>query len=422
MLPNWQTRLLFTILSLLLLLATGCQGQQADSFAGRIMIWHSWGDEGTALLESLVAQYQAVQTDAVIVVVALSPDEIFDRFSNTASLGLGPDLVIGDNSWLASLVEAGAISPIDTEPLDTGQYDSNALELSSINGSLYALPVTLQTPALYYNKALTENAPASYDAILEQAEAGERVAISVRAQDAFGGIGAFGPNLLNNEDGVQVLVLEGFVQWLSWLKVAQENANVVLSQDEPSLVRLLADGEVTYFIGSFDARETLMAAETAVPDETQRAAAQGTDFDLGIAPLPRGSDNLSRAALEAELLYFNAASSRRQRTLALEFATFITNSEQSSTYLRDLSFVPANREVRVNSVIYPLVQPYTQTGRNAIALPLSLEPFLLGPQGDVVYTAVLSGVVEPKQAVCDWFIGVKDAFGTSVDDGGYCTN
>lgn len=407
-----------------LLLAVGCRSEteaQQQSIArrdGRIMVWHSWGDEGTLLLESLVEQYRAVHPDATIVVVALSSDEIYDRFINTASLGLGPDLIIGSNEWLAPLVEQGVINQITPESIDTANFYTASINLSSINGVLYAIPIALRTPALYYNRMLSTETPSTYDALLAQAQDGKRVAISASAQDAFGGISAFGSPLLNDEEGVLRLDLTGFEQWLTWLKEAQEDPNVVMSQDEPSLIRLFSRGEVAYFVGSYEVRKTLLDMETAAQNEEENAPP--VEFELGIAPLPRGPERSSMPALEAELIFFNSASSQRQRRLALAFADFITNSEQSSNFLRDLNIVPANRNVRVNRVIYPLVQPYTQSGRNALALPLSLEPYLIGNEADVVYTAVLSGVSEPRDAICEWYAVVAAAFPQQVDDAGYC--
>lgn len=418
---TFPRKLLYPI-GLILLLLASCRSQPAapqegSSIAGRIMVWHSWGEEGTVLLDTLVGQYQAVHPDAIVVVVAQSPDEIYDRFVSTAGLGLGPDLVIGSNSWLADLVEQNLISQVSSEVVTDQVYYREAIKLSSVNDALYAIPVSLRTPALYTNTQLTNDAPASYDALLDAARDGHRVALSAKGHDAFVGVAAFGPTLLNEVDGGVQLDLVGFEQWLLWLKEAQENANIVVSQDEASLIRLFSRGEISYFLGSYEVREALLA-ETAAQEEEDDA--QRT-FSLGIGALPSGPAGPSRAALEADLIYFNSASSERQRALALAFAQFLTNSEQSNGLLRDLNIVPANRSVRVNRVIYPLVQPFTQNSRTATALPLSLEPYIVGAEADILYTAVLSGVLEPKAALCEWYTAVEAAFAQLVDDAGYCS-
>lgn len=105
--------------------------------------------------------------------------EILNHVINMAGGGDKVDCVFGEDIWIPSLVEAGLAVPmeqiLDAEFLN--DYYSSALEAHSMNGSVYAVPLYLTPPVLFYNKDIFAKAgldpkkpPKTYDEMLEMAE------------------------------------------------------------------------------------------------------------------------------------------------------------------------------------------------------------------------------------------------------------
>ena len=396
-------RLFFLWMSLFALLgcangvpATPSNGQNGQ-LEGRILVWHGWEGQDAAVLESQIATFRRLYPNMTIAVVQVPPAELLPRYSEAARLGLGPDLLIGRSEWLAELVTAAIVQDISAEIAgNTSKYFPTALAQLRYNAGLYGLPLALRPTALYYNRTLVATPAATLDELLQHATDGHVIALSTRAESAYWGITAFGPPLIG-ADGALTADHTGLVGWLNWLKRAQDNPNVILSQDEAALEQLFAAGQATYYVGSAD----LLAGFKATLEETAVAGSV-----VGVAPLPSGA-NSGQPLLDVDALYFNAASSSRQYALALVLADFLTNTEQGTVLLRELGRVPASQRVRVNNRLYPLAAVFAQQGRVATHVPQTLQPLLLGEAGDGMYTAVLSGVRETDTAVCEYMLTIR---------------
>jgi ABC-type glycerol-3-phosphate transport system substrate-binding protein len=176
-----------------------------------------------------------------------------------------------------------------------------------------------------------------------------------------------------------------------------------------TITRLFIKGETAYYIGYFN--------------EWQRFQAEASEDRvgaLGVTILPSGPLGPSRPLIQTEVLYFNSASSAKQENLALELALFLTNSEQNNALLREAGLIPANQRVRVNSRVYPDLFPFVQAGRTAVTIPIGYEAILTGELGNAVYTAVLSGVKEPREAVCDWQAQIIEIWPTPLEGDTLC--
>jgi arabinogalactan oligomer/maltooligosaccharide transport system substrate-binding protein len=407
-------RLLFVIVGFFWFLV-GCQQADVNSEVGggenirngRILVWHSWGESGSAALEELVTKYQSVHPDVTIVITHVEPNELKDRFMRTAALGLGPDLMIGPSDWLLPLIEQNTIAPIDLDYLELIKFNPAAVELATYNRFLYGVPLSLKAPVLYANKNLTDSIQTSYESLLEAATEGEIIAISINARTAYSGIEAFGAPLIEvveiEEMGSTLrLNSEGFIAWVTWLKRAQENPNIIISNDEEALAELFRKNEVAAYLGPFAISETLL--------ELNNGDGDIAPINLAMSLVPKNDANISRPLIQADLIYFNQASSARQQNIALSFSDFLSSSEQGNFLLRELNIVPANQRVRIARRVYPFAYAYGQSARTAVAIPIELEQVLIGTAGNTVYTAILSGAKETDTAFCDWQVQIEAAW------------
>lgn len=401
---RWSSRLLPLLLLALcsLPLLAGCQTPAAavdDELQGRILLWHSWDEENTAVLASILDQFRTIHPNVTIISVAVPPEELRQRFASTAVQGLGPDLFIGSSDWIPELVRAGLLEELSVYDVSVLDFGPTVISDLRVNDGLYGLPLSLRTVALYYNASLVDTPAQSISELRNQANDGQTVALPTDFAQAYWGIGAYGPGLFR--DGVFNLVESGLLAWLTQLKAAQEAPGVIMDNDSEALLRLFAEERVAYFIGGSDALPLLQEAI-------------GAD-DLGVAVLPGGPNGPAAPLLSIEAVMLNSASSADQRAAALSLAAFLTNAEQSNVLLREAGRIPANWRVQVDSRIYPILAPFALQSRAGVTLPNTLDKEAFIMLGDTAYSNMLGGVLTPEEAVCEFGIAVVDLEGVDVE-------
>jgi arabinogalactan oligomer / maltooligosaccharide transport system substrate-binding protein len=392
-------RLLF-LLAWLMLLA-GCQllpslaqESEPETLDGRILVWHSWNAADTAVLNGFITSFRQLHPDVTIVVVAYPANQLQQQYIQSTPLGFGPDLLIAPHEFLTPLHQANTIRNI-TDDLPEG-YQQNFLpqsfDLGRVHDQLHALPLSLRPMALYYNRQLVPILPSNqtYDSLVLEASNGRPVGLNLEVSPSYMGIGAFGSDMFT-ATGALAADQTGLTNWLTWLSNNSQRNGVLLSQDGQLLRERFINGQLAYYTGFYD-------------DWAELAAALNTDGEtmVGVAPLPQGPFGQSRPLLWGEMMFFNPTSSDRQYEAALALAQFLANQEQSRRLMQQTKRVPANQLVRIDAAAYPEMAGFAAQGRTAVSIPTSFQPYVLGPATASMYTAVLSGVRTPTQAVCEY--------------------
>ena len=249
---------------------------EADPAAlgGRILIWHAYhGPEADALGEVL-ARFQGLHPDVTIHTQAFaSRDELLAQFRLSAQSGLGPDLLIGQSSWVRSLADSGAIRSIERQiPAELREhYVRGAIESVTYHNELYGLPISLETPALYFNRRMVETPATTLDELLTQAANGKTVLMSTDFADAFWGVQAFGGRLFDAE-GRAILDQGGYANWLDWLRNAREAPGMILDNNREALRERFLSEDGAYYKGRpnelhqiLEALGTMMSASRRCP-------------------------------------------------------------------------------------------------------------------------------------------------------------
>jgi arabinogalactan oligomer / maltooligosaccharide transport system substrate-binding protein len=392
-------RLLF-LLAWLMLLA-GCQllpslaqESEPETLDGRILVWHSWNAADTAVLNGFITSFRQLHPDVTIVVVAYPANQLQQQYIQATPLGFGPDLLIAPHEFLTPLHQANTIRNI-TDDLPEG-YQQNFLpqsfDLGRVHDQLHALPLSLRPMALYYNRQLVPILPSNqtYDSLVLEASNGRPVGLNLEVSPSYMGIGAFGSDMFT-PTGALAADQTGLTNWLTWLSNNSQRNGVLLSQDGQLLRERFINGQLAYYTGFYD-------------DWAELAAALNVDGEtmVGVAPLPQGPFGQSRPLLWGEMMFFNPTSSDRQYVAALALAQFLANQEQSRRLMQQTKRVPANQLVRIDAAAYPEMAGFAAQGRTAVSIPTSFQPYVLGPATASMYTAVLSGVRTPTQAVCEY--------------------
>lgn len=383
-----KCRLLVVVL-LWLFLLVGCSGPQTHY----IMLWHGWNEAETAVLTQSLAVFADIHPEIKVIAVAVPANELEQRYTATATSGLGPDVLIAPSDWLSTLYDANLIRAIDPNSASGNNYLKSSLDVLTIDDQLYGLPLSLRTAALYYNTTLVETPAKNLEDLLAEAQEGKLVAMGTRFERVFWGIQGFGPNIFTTlTETTETPPHLSFVKWLVWLKLAQDTPGVIISRDDIALRQLFAEGRAAYYVGFPEDLALLQEAlgETAV----------------GVVPLPAGPDGQAGPLLHVEAMLFNPHSTRNQMEAALVLGRFLTNEEQGAVLMRETQRVPANRQVRVDRQTNPVVWGFSQQARTAVIPPKSPPWNIIETAGNDVYTAVLAGEMEVGTAVCRFMVAI----------------
>lgn len=368
------------------IMVVACSAATASDEAelrGQILMWHGWSGQEAAILDQLLEQFMAIYPGVIVIHESKPLAEIGDDFLEEARLGTGPDLLIAPAKWEQALAEAGVIQNLSEQTMDTSIYLPALVEPLRYQDDLYALPFSAHTYALYYNRRMVDEPPATLTDLLNQAAEGQPVALETTFYGAFWGVQAFGGQLFD-EQGQVGLDQKGFADWLTWLKQAQVEPNIILSHDEELLYNLFREGQVAYYVAGPD---RLLELQQVLGQEV-----------VGVAPLPGRPDNPAGPFLQAEALMLNAASTPAQTAVALELARFLTNEAQQAKLARQAGRVPVNAQVRIDPRVAPAVAGFMAQTKTAVPLPAITDGGQALFQGDLIYAQTLEGVLEPSEA------------------------
>ncbi len=376
-----------------------CQPIAEGDLRGRLLLWHSGGSAMTATLDELTDRFEAVYPDVSVVVVAVPANQLLQRYTEAAANGLGPDLFIGSTRWISDLAQADLIEDIDAHNPNLDVYLSGALVNVRYDDTTYGIPFTLQPAALYVNTTLTDTPPATLTELLSQAAEGRTLALTTRFDRLFWGVQSYGGRLF--DDGGRVSLNQGaFASWLTWLREAQSSAGVSISADPETMLTLFTRGETAYYVGR----------PTDLPHIRETM-----DFNsVAVVPLPSGPSGTAGPLLDVNAFMFNPNSPGAAPRTAVTLAQFLTNTTQSATLMRELSLVPANRQVRVDSRAFPVISGFIVQSRTAVPMPNTLAMDEVLARGDTVITRVLDGLIEPAEAAEQFTQTVNETAGFST--------
>jgi len=375
----------------ILLLIVSCQpGNSENEMSGRITIWHSWSEEEAVVLEEALAQFEEIHPEVHIALLDLPKEHILDEFKKSGNDGLGPALLIGYDSWIGELVNAGLIRPLIPDDNTLSLFNNRNRSITKNQDEIFGMPLSLMPNALYYNKRMVTKPPETLDDLLQEAAAGNQVAFVPRFEKAYWGLQAFGDGLFGADDHF-TLAESGFSEWLTWLDEAQHAPGVILNVDDDSLLELFTSGQVAYYVAGPEKQELI----SSKIDEKD-------GFEFGVLPLPSGPHGMAGPLLPAETILLYAFTSSEQTRIADALAAFLVNQQQSIRFMRELNRVPANPLVGVDRRIYPIVNGFAQQARTAVVIPNEIESDPLVRAGDRAYISVLSGALTPAEAVCQF--------------------
>ena len=337
---------------LLLLMLTACattaaqapQNPTEPAVAARdgvtLVLWHGWSGVARQTLGRLVEQFNR-QHPAGQIVLQPVPLATFDGdLRGALAAGSGPHVILMPSTWVGSLAEKDALLPLDDL---VPAPERRAIVPAALNGGrargadgkqrLYALPISLDTVALYYDKRNFLTPPADTAALLQNAHGLGApdatpprwgLALNLSVENTIGYLYAAGGQIFD-DDGNVVLGSTGRAgteQWLNWLTQLKDDKQLLARADSSiEIDRELKDGHV---LMTFDWAHQLPFYRNLWGE------------NLGVAPLPILSATKQPPApyVRSDVLAINSRASAVERETALAFLRFMAGQDAQRELLR----------------------------------------------------------------------------------------
>lgn len=418
--PRYIGRLLCACLVLLALAACGgtsalapTEGPVASAPARTVLIlWHAWPQPEERALAAIVERYNRATLGVQVVLQSRPSVSLLADLSSAVAAGGGPHLAIIPGHTLGGLAEAGSLLPIDGL-VPKGELERllpaavGAAQVRSATGAtLYGVPLTFDTLALYYNKAyFTGDPPADTDELLRVArgitDTGSDppfwgLAYNLSLDRTIGYLYAFGGRVFD-DSGAVALGLDGRTgaeAWLNWLLALREDARILASLDGVAVDSALM---------------TQQAAMTVDWAHAVRSYSAIWPGSLGVAPLPHlaGSGSAPQPYVQSDVLVLNARlGAQAEQPAAVAFARYLISEPVQRELLRAgrqpvlLSLDLGEEDVAVPLDLRAAAQAFRAQAEGGLPMPNSRSaaevvwPMLTDMQG-----SALRRLLTPEQAV-----------------------
>jgi arabinogalactan oligomer/maltooligosaccharide transport system substrate-binding protein len=317
-----------------------------------LVLWHGWSGASRQALSRLVDAFNRQNTGGRVSLQAM-PLTSFDADLRAAmTYGGGPHLMLVPNTWVGSLAEREALLPLDDLTAD----EQGALIPAALGGSrargadgaahIYALPLSFDTLALYYNKANVLAPPADTADLIGSAHglsdpSAPRwgLAINLSLENTIGYLYAAGGRVFA-DDGSVALDGDGRVgaeQWLAWLLDLQNDPRLLARADSSIQVdRAVKDGQA------------LMAFDWSHQAGLYRSL-WGDNMGVALLPLLSSTEGAPQPYVKSDVLAINSRGGAAERAAALAFLRFMTGAEAQAELLRS-GLQPVRADLKLDDV------------------------------------------------------------------------
>ena len=361
---RWQSFLFAFVLSLSLLLPSGCQANsEPNSDVIKLTMWHGINPPANRdIFNSLVDKFN--QTHNQIQVEALyvgQPDGQLPKILTSVVGEVPPDLLWFVPQLTGQLVELDAIRPLEDwlnqSPVKS-EIDPVLFESMELNGHIWSVPFGTNNAAIFYRPSLFEKAgitkiPQTWEELREAAN---------KLTQDFDGDG------LTDQYGMFLSLGKGEWTVFAWLPFVYSAGGELLENKQPNLVdsgtiaalqfgaNLVEEGWATLSAPErgFELNNFLTGrAAMQVTGPWTLAQLRQTDTDYDVFPFPVCKKRAAVVGGE-NLFVFKTAPEREQA--AWEFLEYVLSKEFQTEWALKTGYLPVNLEAQQSEKYQAFVQ------------------------------------------------------------------
>lgn len=186
-------------------LAAGCGGKNENTSStdgGKsIVLWTRMENEVDVLQEW--ADKWGEETGNSVSVIVQKQEADIQQFSQAVKSADGPDGVFGiPNDQLANYVSANLVQEVPADLYEDADFVDAAIQASYVAGVKYGVPISVETPFLFYNTEKIAEVPETWEELIEVSQ--DKGGIVFEATSVYYNLGflrAFGSYIFKYEDG-----------------------------------------------------------------------------------------------------------------------------------------------------------------------------------------------------------------------------
>jgi sn-glycerol 3-phosphate transport system substrate-binding protein len=440
------TLLAVALLALALSACGGQEGTEGGGGAGNeagptaaagpvsIDFWHSEQAASQTSLQALIDRFNASQDEVKVrLLFQGSPTDLTTKLVNSLRSNAVPALVEVAEGDSQMMVDSRAVTPvqqfIDAEGYDLSDFDEKAVDYYTWDGQLYAMPLGINVPMLFYNKVPfrevgldPDKPPITIDDVradsekLYKVDSAGNVVRSGIALDLEGWypqviLGEHGDLFVNNENGRDGRATEAvfnndtdrtFFRWWDEMVDSGLAFNVGRNASGADALMAIASGRAVMAV-------SISSALRSVVDVVE-AGLKGVE--LGVGPFPSVAGGDGKPGIFGRGLWIMNGRPEAEQEAAWKLARWLVEPEQQAELFAGTGYLPvrlsaydleASRQVLAK---YPEYQVPVDLFVGVPSTPAKLGP-RIGPSaevGEIVAQALEEMVVggkDPDQALDD---------------------
>lgn len=316
-------------------------------------------DNDSEIWRQILQDFHTQFPNIAVVYRQVSTDGYEDILLNNMAEGKGPDVFMLPNTLLVK--NKNKIYPFPQESLAFSPRDFSSTfvdgtyeELVSPNGSIYGLPLFIDTPVLFYNKDILNAAgiarvPANWEdlvtasrqltqksAVGEIIKSGLALGTSRTIDNSFEILSTLilqnGDPIIQRSPSLTVVLEEGGVKALTFYTSFANPAdkNFSWSDRMPNSLTAFAQASSAFAIGFYD--------------DIARIQAKNPHLNFDIAPFPQNK-GIAVPVVYGQYFFPTVSKFSKNPLAAWQFVTYITGKEGASTYAKKTSKPPVRRDL-----------------------------------------------------------------------------
>ncbi|WP_108460564.1 extracellular solute-binding protein [Devosia naphthalenivorans] len=333
--------------------------------AVEIEYWQYVFDSRVQAMDQLIAKFQEANPDITVKQTTFPYADYQTRVVAAKVAGQGPDVVQLFYGWTDQFVNGGLIQPLDPAVFPHAEIESDFFPIVSAmkrGDSYYGLPTAVRSLALFYNKALFDEAglqpPQNLEELVAAAEAttkrdgGGNITSAGITLDMAGQDHHWWREVLVRQNGGEPYDAEGNVAYDSEAGAAALKFYTDLqTEHKVGLVGFMDEGQAAFRAG--------MAAMTI--DGTFRLGAfESNPFEWGVVELPADANGMRSNYSSYFANAIGATAEGEELEAAQKFLQYISSPEAMEIWLDVVGELPARRDVALTdkNLEDPILGPF----------------------------------------------------------------
>jgi sn-glycerol 3-phosphate transport system substrate-binding protein len=389
-------------------------GSGASSGPVTVTFWHSETASNADTLAKLVDHFNSSQNEVKVEATFQgSDDELAAKVITSMRSGSGPTIAYESEPYTGEMIDSGEITPIQ-EYIDRDKYDLSdfapaAISYFTVNNTLYAMPLCLAVPLMYYNKIPFREAGLDPDQPPKDLDEARAVSAKLVQRDSAGNVTRYGFALeihpwfvelveagagelyVNNDNGRTGFPTEvafdneagqKLFQW--WYGLAQDGSLLNVGWDPTGAQALLSIGA---------GKSVMVFSTSAALRSIFDILAKGVEgVEMGVAPIPGIPGRVPEGSpgVYSRSLWIMSNRPQEERDAAWTFIKWLMEPEQQAEWFAGSGYLP------VRNSAYDL-QASKDTLANYPGFQIAVDLF----KQTATTTATLGPLIGPFQQVRD---------------------